>query len=271
MEQSMASLETVGPQAIPPNVLEMDLGLLDAPSICPPALELAPAEQTRVAADRVATALHAGTKRAFDIAIALVVLLVLAPVLAAVALLVVLESPGPVFYRAERIGYRGRPLRMLKFRKMYDGASGPALTLAGDRRLTRVGAVLARTRLDEAPQLWHILRGEMSLVGPRPEDPRFVACHPDEFSRILAVRPGLAGWSQLAFADEGRLLSREDPHAHYVRAILPQKVALDVMYAERVSLRRDLKILAAISVAVGLRVPIAVNPATGALTLRRRR
>src|SRR3954471_14004532 len=93
----------------------------------------------------------------------------LLPLLVAIALLVVVDSPGPVFYRAERVGFRGRPLMMLKFRKMHANAAGSALTTANDSRFTRIGALPARTRLDELPQLWHVLRGEMSLVGPRPE------------------------------------------------------------------------------------------------------
>src|SRR6266496_1161188 len=100
-------------------------------------------------------------KRAIDVTIALVALLVLAPLMAMIAVAVVAETPGPVFYRATRVGYRGRTLRMLKFRKMFDHTSGSALTTSGDARLTRVGAVLARTRLDELPQLWHVVTGEM--------------------------------------------------------------------------------------------------------------
>src|SRR3954471_22469678 len=104
----------------------------------------------------------------------------LLPLLVAIALLVVLDSPGPVFYRAQRVGYRGRPLRMLKFRKMHADATGGALTLAEDERFTRVGRWLVRGHLDELPQLWHVLRGEMSLVGPRPESPSFVAHFAEE-------------------------------------------------------------------------------------------
>jgi lipopolysaccharide/colanic/teichoic acid biosynthesis glycosyltransferase len=142
--------------------------------------------------------------------------------------------------------------------------------LAGDERLTRLGAWLARTKLDELPQLWHVLRGEMSLVGPRPESPSFVARFQSDYDVILRVRPGLTGYTQLAFAREGSILDPRDPQGHYVDALLPQKVGLDRLYAGRVSTRRDLSILVATFVTVVLRQPVAVHRDTAALTLRRR-
>jgi lipopolysaccharide/colanic/teichoic acid biosynthesis glycosyltransferase len=214
--------------------------------------------------------LRAAVKRTSDIVVAALALVVLAPVLAIIALLVVLDSRGPVFYRADRVGYRGKPLSMLKFRKMHTAAHGAALTMADDDRFTRVGVWLARTKLDELPQLWHVLRGDMSLVGPRPESPSFVARHRDEYEVILTTRPGLTGYSQLAFAREGSILNPEDPQGHYVSALLPQKVGLDRMYASRLSTRRDLGILVATFKTVALRQPVAVNRANGALTPRRR-
>ena len=204
-----------------------------------------------------------------DVIVGAFSLAVVAIQLGVIALLVVLDSPGPVFYRAERVGYRGRSLRMLKFRKMRDDATGGALTLAEDERLTRLGKWLARTKLDELPQLWHVLRGEMSLVGPRPESPSFVAHFPDEYAVILKVRPGLTGYTQLAFAREGAILDPADPQAHYLNGLLPQKVALDVLYASRASVRRDVEIIVA-TVMTLLGQPISVNRRTGALTRRRR-
>jgi lipopolysaccharide/colanic/teichoic acid biosynthesis glycosyltransferase len=160
---------------------------------------------------------------------------------------------------------------MLKFRKMHRSAGrGAGLTLAADDRLTRVGTWLARTKLDELPQLWHVLRGEMSLVGPRPESPDFVARFPSDYAVILSVRPGLTGFTQLAFAREGTILDPADAHGHYVTALLPQKVGLDRMYAERLGTRRDLEILAATFGTLVLGRPVAVNRSTGALTPRRR-
>jgi lipopolysaccharide/colanic/teichoic acid biosynthesis glycosyltransferase len=209
-------------------------------------------------------------KRSIDVLVTLFALVLLAPVLLLLAVLVKLDSPGPVLYRATRVGYRRRPLRMAKFRKMGATATGRPLTVAGDPRLTRLGAWLERTKLDELPQLWHVLRGEMSLVGPRPEAPEFVHRFPAEYETILRVRPGLTGYTQLAFAHEGAILEPDDPERHYVTALLPQKVALDRLYAQRLSVRRDVAILAATVVTLVLRRPVAVDRRTGALTIRRR-
>ena len=219
---------------------------------------------------RRAGTLRAALKRAIDMTVAALALIVLAPLLALIALLIVLDSPGPVFFRAERVGFRGRPLRMLKFRKMPTDACGGALTVADDERLTRLGAWLVRTKLDELPQLWHVLRGEMSLVGPRPESPEFVERFAGAYEVILRVRPGLSGYTQLAFAREGSILDPKDPYTYYVTRLLPQKVALDRLYAAGLSMRRDLRILGATFVTLFLRQPVAVDRGTGRLSLRRR-
>ena len=215
--------------------------------------------------------LQGAAKRAIDIVAAVALLLLLAPLMLVIALLVVLESPGPVFYRAERVGHRGSRLRMLKFRKMRNDAVGPALTAPRDPRLTRVGRALVALRLDELPQFFHVLSGEMSLVGPRPEDPGFVARHRSEYESILEVRPGVTGWTQVAFASESTILRSDDAVGHYVESILPAKVALDLIYATRPTLARDLKIMWFTFLAVVLRRPIAVSRSTGAMTLRSRR
>jgi lipopolysaccharide/colanic/teichoic acid biosynthesis glycosyltransferase len=209
-------------------------------------------------------------KRGIDIVVAAMALVLLAPTFAIVALLIVIDSPGSVFYRADRVGYRGRPLRMLKFRKMRVDADGTALTTDCDLRLTRVGKWLMRTRLDELPQFWHVLRGEMSLIGPRPEHLGFVARHASAYQRILSVRPGLTGWSQLAFADERVALSGSNPLERYLEGILPHKVALDRLYASRCRLRRDLAISLVTLLVVLLGRPIGVDPQSGRLTIRRR-
>jgi lipopolysaccharide/colanic/teichoic acid biosynthesis glycosyltransferase len=216
-------------------------------------------------------ALRATVKRAIDVIVAALALIVLAPALLVIALLVVLDSPGPVFYRAERTGFHGRPLRMLKFRKMRADARGAALTVAGDERLTGLGEWLVRTKIDELPQLWHVLRGEMSLVGPRPESPGYVDRYPREYETILAVRPGLTGYTQLAFAREVAILDPDDPQGHYVNGLLPQKVGLDRMYATRLSTRRDLRIIGATIATLVFRRPVAVDRTTGALSRRKRR
>lgn len=209
-------------------------------------------------------------KRAFDIAVASLLLIAMSGVLLLVAVAIKLDSHGPVFYRVRRVGHRGRLLLMLKFRKMRVDASGGPLTASGDPRLTRVGVFLARTRLDELPQLWDVVRGRMSIVGPRPEDPAFVALHTEDYDRILSVRPGLTGLSQLAFAEEHRILDQDDLVGDYVERILPQKVGLDLLYAETHRLRLDLAVLGWTVAAVLLRRQVAVNRATGDLGLRRR-
>jgi lipopolysaccharide/colanic/teichoic acid biosynthesis glycosyltransferase len=212
-----------------------------------------------------------GVKRAVDILVATVLLMAVLPVAIAVAVAIKLDSPGPVFYRARRVGHRGRPMAMLKFRKMRHDASGPALTADDDGRFTRVGAWLAKSKLDELPQLWNVLRGDMSLIGPRPEDPHFVALHPREFLDVLRVRPGMTGLSQIAFAEESRILDDDDPTGHYLARILPQKLKLDRLYATDYRLRTDLSILTWTLVAVLMRRQVAVHRGTGKMNLRRRR
>jgi lipopolysaccharide/colanic/teichoic acid biosynthesis glycosyltransferase len=208
-------------------------------------------------------------KRYFDVAAAGVLLLVLSPLIAVVAALIKLDSPGPVFFRCVRVGFGGRELRMLKFRKMRDGATGPALTSVDDPRFTRVGRWLAWSKLDEVPQLWNVVAGTMSLVGPRPEHPSFVELHGDDYAEILQVRPGMTGLSQLAFAEETAILGDASVD-DYEQRLLPQKMALDRMYVQRRTLGLDLRILLWTVVAVILRRRVAVNRATGELGLRRR-
>ena len=219
----------------------------------------------------VAKAVDRGAKRAFDAAVAGTLLMLTAPVIALVALAVKLEDRGPVLFRCARCGEHGRDLQMLKFRKMRLDADGPPLTSADDDRFTRVGRFLASSKLDELPQLWNVLRGEMSLVGPRPEDPWFVAMHPHDFAEIVAVKPGVTGLCQLAFAKEGEILDPEDRVLDYSQRLLPQKIAMDLLYAQRRTFLFDVKILVWTIVAVLLRKDVAVNRQTGELTLRRRR
>jgi lipopolysaccharide/colanic/teichoic acid biosynthesis glycosyltransferase len=170
-------------------------------------------------------------KRAVDIAVSFVLLIVAAPTLVVIAAAIKLESRGPLFYRATRVGRWGREIAVLKFRKMRVGVTGLPLTVADDQRFTRIGRFLSRTHLDELPQLWNVLRGDMSLVGPRPEDPRFVALYKSDFDEILTVRPGITGWTQLVFAHESELLRGSDPVQTYINDVLPRKVVLDKAYA----------------------------------------
>lgn len=208
--------------------------------------------------------------RLLDVLAAGALLVALSPLIAITAIAIKLDSRGPVFYRCRRVGRGGHELKMLKFRKMDDDADGPALTVNGDVRLTRVGHFLARSKVDEVPQLWNVLKGEMSLVGPRPEDPSFVALRPDDFEVILRVRPGVTGPSQLAFAKESELLDPSDRLADYLERFLPQKIALDRMYVAQRTVRLDLSILVWTVAAVVLRRDVAVNRQTIRLTRRMR-
>jgi lipopolysaccharide/colanic/teichoic acid biosynthesis glycosyltransferase len=213
--------------------------------------------------------LGAGVKRGFDVAAASLMLLAVSPFMALIALCIVVESPGPVFYRGRRVGRRGQQLDILKFRKMRDGVKGCPLTLANDERFTRIGQWLAWTKLDELPQLLNVIRGEMSLVGPRPEDPSFVRRHRDAFEPVLQVRPGITGLSQLVFRRENELLDPNDPIGHYEKWILPQKLHLDNLYVKRTSLLLDLRILAWTVAATILAIPVSVNRSTARLKIRR--
>ncbi len=192
-------------------------------------------------------------KRLFDLLVSLVGLVLLAPLGAAIALWIVLDSPGPVFFRGERVGREGRPFRIFKFRTMVADAAhrGPGITTACDPRVTRTGRFLRRHKLDELPQLFNVLRGEMSLVGPRPEDPRYVALYTEEQRRVLRVRPGITGVAALQFRHEEQLLSGEDWERRYVEEIMPRKLALELAYLEQASLGRDLQILLKTLAALG--------------------
>ena len=186
-------------------------------------------------------------KRAFDLIGASLGLLLLWPLLLGIALAIKLDSPGPVLYRQLRVGRHGVPFRIHKFRTMgVDAAQrGGALTLDADARITRAGAWLRPRRLDELPQLLDVLAGDMSLVGPRPELPRYVAHYPAPLrERALSVRPGITSLGALEFIDEAEQLARAaDPEREYIEAILPRKVQLAADYAAQASLWGDLGVL----------------------------
>lgn len=187
-------------------------------------------------------------KRLFDIALSLLALALLCPLLLAVALWVRLDSPGPVLFRQQRVGRGGRLFAILKFRTMQVNAeaAGLQITVGQDPRITRTGRWLRRSKLDELPQLLNVLRGEMSMVGPRPEVPRYVALYPaDQRATVLSVRPGITDLASLAFRDESTLLARSaDPERTYVEEILPIKLCHACDYVARRSLWLDLRILA---------------------------
>ena len=184
-------------------------------------------------------------KRALDVALAAIGLVVTAPGLGVVALLVRSSSPGPVIFRQERVGRYGRPFRIHKFRTLRVDAGGPLVIPSGDGRVTRVGAVLRRTKLDELPQLWDVLRGEMSLVGPRPEVPTYATLWPAaERETILSVRPGITDPVSLMLRNEAAELAlAADPDQHYRTALLPRKAQMYAEYVHSRSLAGDLAIL----------------------------
>jgi len=185
------------------------------------------------------------TIRAFDLCVALVALPFAIVVGTAIAVLVFVDSPGPIFFHSRRVGQGGEPFDMLKFRKMHRDAAGPALTKLRDDRLTPIGGFLVATKLDELPQLWNVLRGQMSLVGPRPEVEEFVALYPKEYEQILTVVPGITGPAQLEYVEERQLLAdAHESSALYATEILPRKIAVDIRYIRDQSLRGDLSILA---------------------------
>ncbi|WP_153505260.1 sugar transferase [Cumulibacter manganitolerans] len=186
------------------------------------------------------------SKRVVDVIVAAGALVVLSPLLAAVAVAVQLESPGGALFRQLRVGKNGKTFQILKFRSMRVDTNGPEVTSARDSRITRVGRLIRSTKLDELPQLVNVLRGEMSLVGPRPEVAKYVAHWPPEDREvILSVRPGITDPASVAFRREAEILAtQEDPERFYIERILPEKVALYRQYVQKRSTIGDLKVLA---------------------------
>lgn len=186
-------------------------------------------------------------KRLADILLSALGLVLLAPLLSALALWIKLDSPGPVLFRQQRVGRRGRLFFIHKFRTMRPDAPslGPQITIGADPRVTRAGQVLRRYKLDELPQLWDVLRGAMSLVGPRPEVPRYVALYPAELADlVLSVRPGITDLASIEYRDESRLLAAAaDPEACYVEQVMPAKLALAARYVQTRSFGGDLVLL----------------------------
>jgi lipopolysaccharide/colanic/teichoic acid biosynthesis glycosyltransferase len=186
-------------------------------------------------------------KRLFDLLASGLGLLVLSPVFLALALWIKLDSPGPVFFRQERVGQFGRLFRIHKFRTMVTDAErlGLQITVGADARVTRVGQWLRKFKLDELPQLLDVWLGHMSLVGPRPEVPRYVACYPaDVRDVVLSVRPGITDRASIEYKDENEVLGRAaDPHYAYVNEVLPIKLRYCVAYVENRSFMGDLVII----------------------------
>jgi lipopolysaccharide/colanic/teichoic acid biosynthesis glycosyltransferase len=199
-------------------------------------------------------------KRILDVVGSALGLLVLWPMLAIVGVIIKLDSPGPIFFRQERVGRGGRSFRIFKFRSMVVGAAraGTALTVRGDTRITRVGTFLRRSKLDEFPQLINVLAGDMSIVGPRPEVPEFMKFYtPDQRAIVLSMRPGITDYAAILFRDESSLLDQDrNPVDVYRREIMPVKFAYYERYSREISVLSDLRIvIATILLLVAGRIP----------------
>lgn len=185
-------------------------------------------------------------KRIFDLLVSLVVILVLSPLLLLLAILVKLESKGPVLYLQERIGKDMKPFLICKFRTMVTGADRKGLLTVGGRdpRITRVGYYLRKYKLDELPQLFNVVRGEMSLVGPRPEVRKYVELYTPEQLRVLSVKPGITDYASIAYVNENEILGKaSDPEKTYIEQIMPEKLELNLKYISEKSLLTDFKII----------------------------
>jgi lipopolysaccharide/colanic/teichoic acid biosynthesis glycosyltransferase len=192
------------------------------------------------------------SKRLFDVAVASTALLLLTPLLLMLALWIKLDSPGPTLFRQTRVGRAGQPFRIRKFRTMrHDPLASEAeqaglqLTVGEDKRITRAGRFLRRSKLDELPQLFDVLQGHMSLVGPRPEVPRYVALYPSELrDKVLSVRPGITDLASIEYRRESDLLAAAtDPEREYREVVLPAKLQLAAQYVDQASLCFDLKLI----------------------------
>jgi len=182
-------------------------------------------------------------RRAVDLIVASTGLILAGPIMMLVALVLRMESGRPIFFSQVRLGVAGRYFRMYKFRKFHEqsGTTGPGVTVRNDSRLTRIGSFLGRTKLDELPQLWNILRGDMSIVGPRPESLAFADCITRGYRKVLEYKPGIFGPNQFYFRDEGSLYPEgSDPERFYREVLFPLKANIDLAYFPRRSVRGDI-------------------------------
>ena len=192
-------------------------------------------------------------KRAMDIVVSAAALCVLWPVLALIALAIIVDDPGPVFYRQVRVGRGGRPFRIFKFRTMVVDADrkGLSITVGRDSRITRVGAFLRKTKLDELAQLLNVLAGQMSFVGPRPEVPRYVELYTPYQRQVLLVRPGITDYASIAYRNENDLLAgAKDPERMYIETVMPDKIELNMKYLREISPLADVRLILKTIIAV---------------------
>lgn len=184
-------------------------------------------------------------KRYFDLSVSIVSLVILLPVFLLVAVAIKLDDGGPVFFFQERVGRNFSTFKVVKFRTMTTDpqVAGPLVTSENDKRITKVGKILRKLKIDELPQIFNVLRGEMSIVGPRPEVPKYVKLFEKEYRKLLTVRPGMTGYASVVFRNEEQILSRyTEPETAYVTEILPKKIKLELIYVSRVSFIFDIKI-----------------------------
>ena len=199
-------------------------------------------------------------KRTFDVIWSSLGLAVMSPLLAVIAFVIKLDSPGPVFFRQRRLGLNGTLFSIYKFRSMVSGAErrGTRFTVGGDDRITPVGRLLRRTKLDELPQLINVLLGEMSLVGPRPEVPEYAELFPREFAQVLRVKPGITHRATMRFRNEEDLLAKSvDPTKTYIEAIMPTKMQLYIDSMHQQSVRQDIRTIVATILRVGDEMTLA--------------
>jgi len=185
-------------------------------------------------------------KRQFDLFFSFVGISLFLPVGALIALMIKIEDSGPIFFIQERVGYRGKLFRMIKFRTMVRDADkvGTAITIGNDPRITRIGRWLRRFKLDEFPQLFNVLKGEMSFVGPRPEVPRYVAAYNDREREVLKLTPGITDPASIIYRNESEILSKfEDPEKQYIEKIMPDKIRINLEYARRANIISDIFVI----------------------------
>ena len=184
-------------------------------------------------------------KRIFDIILSLLGLIILLPFMLIIAILIKLDSKGPIFFKQVRVTKNGREFEIFKYRTMRVGSDKYSqITVGKDNRITKIGAFLRKYKLDEIPQLINVLIGDMSLVGPRPEVPKYVALYTDEQKEILKVRAGITDYASIEFSDENDLLaSEEDPEKAYIEKIMPKKIELNKKYLSEISILTDIKII----------------------------
>ncbi len=184
-------------------------------------------------------------KRHFDIFFSVLTLIVLSPILLIIAITIKLTSAGPIFYCSKRVGEKGKLFDLIKFRSMVVDApqKGPNITRNGDNRITNIGKILRKYKLDELPQFFNVLKGDMSIVGPRPEDPAYVARYSPEQLRVLCVKPGITSLASIKYRDEEQILTGENWQEKYINEIMPAKLSIDLEYIKHQSLLNDLYII----------------------------